>query len=577
MEYVLLVDGEDERALLSGIGKPELEPGSALLGKHAREGEGDGAGARTRASGLFAALLHGDEGVAVPEADLEPCPPAMRRIDATVLGASASHLPPHPLVPLPFFERFEESTGRFLPSPELAHLFPADVDPEPAQSARGEVEARFALAARELLAELLELASSYEGRIPAPDPEGGGGSPFWSLARRAAQFGRAQPWAEAGASAVFLFNLHNEVSSVERSRARLKDVDTKFGCGDVVFHKVYNFRGVVQAVDPFPRLDVSNWDGLQHIENLDQPFYLVVPVRLYPAASAPARSLTLPPPPPPSLPAQDTDDAIKSFGAPRPYRYVIEENLLPVTDKERADSVRINDATRESLGMRQDPGTLKWRCSDDMEMRHPAHDDAHKPALEFFAEANQLFADFFNDLRVGRASRFGDLCLDDLYELLRTAATRSESKAMENLLGEVVIAARDKGTREKVQILHDLVVGGRKMYSRDKTERIPELDAFVSSMATSDSEEDGEWLLPLDLTARQLFNAEKYADALKVVDEILTKDPRRISMYLLRAQICMKRGEMAEAREAYDAALERHPWISANRAIYEQWATLSEY
>ena len=87
-------------------------------------------------------------------------------------------------------------------------------------------------------------------------------------------------------------------------RERLIDPETgnrrdfKFKVGEVVRHKLYGFRGVVNSMDSEARFDVSNWDGLRDVETLDQPFYVIIP---------------------------DEEDCVEAFGQARQWRYVIEE------------------------------------------------------------------------------------------------------------------------------------------------------------------------------------------------------------------------------------------------------------
>jgi hemimethylated DNA binding protein len=76
---------------------------------------------------------------------------------------------------------------------------------------------------------------------------------------------------------------------------------TQFSLGDVVEHQKYGFRGVIVAWDPKPSMDVSRWDGLQHIKDPQEyPFYHIIP---------------------------DQDDCIEAFGGARSSRYVCEANL----------------------------------------------------------------------------------------------------------------------------------------------------------------------------------------------------------------------------------------------------------
>jgi len=94
--------------------------------------------------------------------------------------------------------------------------------------------------------------------------------------------------------AELLWHRRRAAESLERLSYRL---------GDIVWHRKYDFRGVVVGWDPKPTVDVSNWDGLGDIDNpQEKPFYHVIP---------------------------DQGDCIRSFGGEREFRYVCEDNLEP--------------------------------------------------------------------------------------------------------------------------------------------------------------------------------------------------------------------------------------------------------
>ena len=82
-------------------------------------------------------------------------------------------------------------------------------------------------------------------------------------------------------SLLSLIKCVNEVSitssDVVRAMEKAGRKEFRFQPGDVVLHKVFNFRGIVQTRDPLPRYDVSGWDGLRDVEDLEQPFYVVIP------------------------------------------------------------------------------------------------------------------------------------------------------------------------------------------------------------------------------------------------------------------------------------------------------------
>lgn len=99
----------------------------------------------------------------------------------------------------------------------------------------------------------------------------------------------------------------------------------RFPLGTVVKHTKYGFRGVVVAWDPFPKADVSNWDGLKDIEGdvNAMPFYHVIP---------------------------DLNDTVEAFGAERPFRYVCQENLVLCPEHEQDIEVSLSEGWSASEG-----------------------------------------------------------------------------------------------------------------------------------------------------------------------------------------------------------------------------------
>ena len=98
----------------------------------------------------------------------------------------------------------------------------------------------------------------------------------------------------------------------------------EFSLGQVVKHKIYGFRGLVLAWDSKPRMDVSNWDGLAHIDRpQEKPFYHIYP---------------------------DVNDCISAFGGPRRFRYVCQDNL----------ELSLNNDKPLDFEMILDPDEWKW-------------------------------------------------------------------------------------------------------------------------------------------------------------------------------------------------------------------------
>lgn len=91
--------------------------------------------------------------------------------------------------------------------------------------------------------------------------------------------------------------------------------------------------------DPYPKADVSNWDGLQDIEGdvNSMPFYHVIP---------------------------DLNDTVKAFGQERPFRYVCQENLELCPENEQDIEVSLDD------GWSASEGEYEFKAPDDLKFKH---------------------------------------------------------------------------------------------------------------------------------------------------------------------------------------------------------------
>ena len=119
-------------------------------------------------------------------------------------------------------------------------------------------------------------------------------------------------------------------------------------------HKKYNFRGVIVGWDPFPRTDVSRWDGLQHIEgNLAKmPFYHVM---------------------------ADVNDTEAAFGLKRPTRYVVEENLEECPENERILEVYLNKD--DGFHLESGPCGTHYSVPNDVKFLHGQELDDHEEVV----------------------------------------------------------------------------------------------------------------------------------------------------------------------------------------------------
>jgi hypothetical protein len=94
---------------------------------------------------------------------------------------------------------------------------------------------------------------------------------------------------------------------------------------------------VIIAWDPYPKTDVSQWDGLQDIEGdvNTMPFYHVIP---------------------------DLEDTRQAFGVERPFRYVCQENLELCPEIEQDIEVTLEEGWSNSEGKNEfvPPASLKF-------------------------------------------------------------------------------------------------------------------------------------------------------------------------------------------------------------------------
>ena len=141
-----------------------------------------------------------------------------------------------------------------------------------------------------------------------------------------------------------LISLSEDIGDLLWQRRRYMQSAEKmnFSVGEIVKHTEYGFRGVIVAADPEPAVDVSRWDGLQHIKHPETyPFYHIIP---------------------------DQHDCIKAFGGERPSRYVCEANLVACPIEEKAIDVDLGaewerDASR---GVYIPPDDVKFKYGIDL-------------------------------------------------------------------------------------------------------------------------------------------------------------------------------------------------------------------
>ena len=216
------------------------------------------------------------------------------------------------------FQRFDDRTQLFIPNETLAYQYPMDLLVD--NGGIDERKQEFDRAAATVVSSVQDLASQMNRIIldVSSSPADQGLSLLAGWQQRLCTLGEGpldRSFERPDESLVGkhlreLLNIQLELQDVLQARRISTTTSFDYNVGDTVLHKVFGFRGVVVGRDPKPTVDVSNWDGLQHIANAsDLPFYHVVP---------------------------DQDDCVEAFAGERPLRYVCEDNLEPCPSHRRS-------------------------------------------------------------------------------------------------------------------------------------------------------------------------------------------------------------------------------------------------
>jgi hemimethylated DNA binding protein len=257
-----------------------------------------------------------------------------------------------------FFDHFDPATGMFVPNEILAYEYPKDTVEESSSSSTpvmaSEDAALDIIAGVEDMGDhlrriILDYTSSPESRkltilaqflnrmlkissgdiLPIKDRLAAGDV---SKKKRAALYLQQ------------LISLSEDVGELlwQRRRYLQSASSFDFSVGDIVKHKEYGFRGVIVASDPEPSVDVSRWDGLQHIKNPETyPFYHIIP---------------------------DHGDCIDAFGAQRSSRYVCQANLevCPLSERKIDVDLVPEWEFNSTKGLYSPPDDIKFKYGKDL-------------------------------------------------------------------------------------------------------------------------------------------------------------------------------------------------------------------
>jgi hemimethylated DNA binding protein len=474
--YALLVDEQEWRrpevaaGMVDDLAYSGLLPDELLLQceKAARDSGGDSPGlTQDRRVGLLSAFLYDTTCAIVPQSDLVPLPRHLARVNATKLGCQSlllsghSLLTPHEVdkrVQLPFFEKFCVESNKFLPSQELAYLFPSDGEPAPSVVDLSDMTPSQVIFRDSVNSLTLKVHNLIPEDLPVDH--------HLKIMKRIIQNYLNQPEHATSTTVSFLSTMISDVFTIPRALARLEAAKPTFKVGEVVIHKKYNFRGVVTQIDPYSRFDVRNWDGLAGIENLDQPFYVVLP---------------------------DKNDSENAFGGGGGrWRYVIQENLALV-EKEEDRKLQLSEALADALGVSYDEKEGEWVVGTEFELRTGLHAEGRNAvAMASIRDMEQLVGEWLYSLRRREAVE-GGLTSSILAEELAVSATSwEEFCAFGTIAVETSLSHRDPEIRNRYVVIgdtlesHGQLIGNAQEIARIAIRLANSLTAYLTSLLSID-------------------------------------------------------------------------------------------
>lgn len=314
-----------------------------------------------------------------------------------------------------------------------------------------------------------------------------------------------------------LLNLNLEIIEINNKRAVSQEYQNQiqFRVGHVVYHKIFGFRGVIVAWDRKPLVDVSRWDGLQHVENpMEKPFYHVIP---------------------------DQNDCREVFGGERPMRYVCEENLEICSENRRAVQVDFDpEFTRKEDGHFEAPTEIRYTYGDDIQDEGVTK----RCLLRLQDEFNSWF------LRA-RESNSEDavvrsLSTDKLTELLQYSETMTEAGTIQELIKEFRKAHPQRTMRRKLDTGIETLLSGRASEALDHFKQLVSEDPTYSEA----------W----NKVATCEFMQGKFQESMHSTTTVLKLDPSHTQALGGLALLHFENEDYSKAAECFEKAIELDPW-----------------
>jgi hemimethylated DNA binding protein len=316
--------------------------------------------------------------------------------------------------------------------------------------------------------------------------------------------------------ALLILSLETTEVMFQRRIAKEHTGKLRFAIGDIVRHKLFDFRGVVVAWDPTPTIDVTRWDGLGHVKNpMELPFYHVIP---------------------------DQGDCVEVFGGERPVRYVCEENLeeCPANRKLIGVDLRPEWERDVSDGSYIPPAELKFKYGEDLQ-----DDGATEQCL-------YRMLDEIAKWHLGaRESTIDDptvekLSLKNLLALLHNVDNLSDAMAVQETIKEM----RNANPRRDLRWQLDKAVG--EMMGGKSDQALASLQTLV--------EEDPEYAEAWNKLATTEFLAGNLDASLEATEKALAIDPMHFQALNGLGLVYFQKEDYRSAIDSFRRSISIDPW-----------------
>jgi len=327
----------------------------------------------------------------------------------------------------------------------------------------------------------------------------------------------------------WMYSFHVRVTAMQWARRVNKRVKPKieYSLGQIVRHKLYGFRGVIVGFDEKPRIDVSNWDGLQGVEDAsEKPFYHIRP---------------------------DINDCTKAFGGPRDFRYCCEDNLEFISSYTGGPLELATDLNEAEW--RWDPVTASYTPSQELKFMFAEED---RDNLAFVVgKISDVMAEFLLQVRDGGESNDQTFSLDDLFVQLQKGADNLDDATLtQDLIKEIWKESSDRRLRRVLDKGVAALLEGKNATAMAIFNEILEQDATYheawNKLATV------QWMLG--------HAAQSRGSAMQSLRHSGDSNFQALAGLGLAD---MEDGNFEEAAEKFQRCLEMNPWsmVSARLAV----------